>query len=396
VCAVIFNFLEGFRTGTTVLIARERASGPDGDAAGYFRTGIILAAAAGAVIALASSPLANIVYHLLGNAQLESLGGTYLIIWLCAIPSVLMLNVVIGFFRGSGDTVTPLTGTFIICALNAGCSYLFVYGGFGLSGLGIAGSALGTLISQIAGFAAMSVLLFKKYRDLRIGKIFRSGGIHAREYMRLSAHIGINTGSTLLALLLFVAVIKDLGSAAIAVHQISIQVFNAAYLPASGLLVTASIIVPGLAKRGHHRDIGPSVRKISHVSFAIVALICAVIFIGSRGIGIFFSPADSSVAQTASYTIRIVCAGGLFSSMYMVLRGALTGWGDAGFIAVEGVCSGYLLFLPLAYLLSHRYGYGIVGGYAAFLAWCIADFTALTVRFGYRRRKAERDYLRQE
>ncbi len=93
------------------------------------------------------------------------------------------------------------------------------------------------------------------------------------------------------------------------------------------------------------------------------------------------------MAAQATATLRLVCVGQLFSAVYMVLRGALTGSGDTRFIVYEGLVSGYLVFLPLAYLLAIKAGYGIYGGYAAFVLWCIADCTALTARFCSRRRR---------
>jgi Na+-driven multidrug efflux pump len=69
----------------------------------------------------------------------------------------------------------------------------------------------------------------------------------------------------------------------------------------------------------------------------------------------------------------------------MVLRGALTGCGDTRFIVYEGWVSGYLVFLPLAYLFAMNLGYGILGGYVGFILWCMTDCVALALRFYFKR-----------
>jgi Na+-driven multidrug efflux pump len=196
----------------------------------------------------------------------------------------------------------------------------------------------------------------------------------------LGVDVGLNTGFTLLALLIFVWLIKPLGTAALAVHQITLQVFNFAYLPAIGFLITASIIVPQLGET-ERNSLLPTVGRICKMSFGVILVTSSLIFIFSSTISNFFSPADRLVAEQAAQTLKLVCIGQLFSSIYMVLRGALTGCQDTRFIVYEGWVSGYLLFLPLAYLLAVKAGYGIYGGYTAFLLWCMADCSALVIRF---------------
>jgi len=57
----------------------------------------------------------------------------------------------------------------------------------------------------------------------------------------------------------------------------------------------------------------------------------------------------------------------------MVMRGVLTACKDARFIVYEGLVSSYIIFLPLAYLFAIQLGYGVYGGYIAFLFWCFTD-----------------------
>jgi Na+-driven multidrug efflux pump len=166
----------------------------------------------------------------------------------------------------------------------------------------------------------------------------------------------------------------------LAVHQIALQVFNFAYMPAIGFLITASIVVPQLLVNHQQPLLFPTVRRICTVSFCVIFITSSLIFIFSTAISGFFSPADHLVAAQAAQAIKLVCLGQLFSSIYMVLRGVLTGCGDTRFIVYEGLASSYMIFLPLAYYFAINLGYGIVGGYAAFLLWCITDCASLAVR----------------
>ncbi len=55
-------------------------------------------------------------------------------------------------------------------------------------------------------------------------------------------------------------------------------------------------------------------------------------------------------------------------------------------VAYEGFVPGYLIFLPVAYLLSVKISYGVYGGYIAFLLWTAVDCIAFAYRFFYQRK----------
>jgi len=384
-CATLFNFLEGFRLGTTVLAARAAADDDKAGAAAVVNCGLFLVAALGALFIAAAPSGGAAVYAAAGNALIAYHGTGYLTVWLWALPLILCTNVLVGLFRGLRDTTTPLYGTFIICLLNIFFDYLFVCGGFGFPVLGVEGAAWGTLLANAAGLLAIVWLAATRPAVRSHINLRQPFGKHLRRYVRLAADIGLNAGATLLALLLFVWIIKPLGAAALAVHQITLQAFNLAYLPAVGFLVTASILVPPLLESRRNHLLAPTVARIGQLSLAVALVVSSLLFAFAPAAARFFSPADEAVAAQAAQTLRLVCLGQLFASVYMVLRGALTGCGDTSFIVGEGLVSGYIVFLPLAYLLAIETGHGIFGGYAAFVLWCATDCAALAFRFRSRR-----------
>lgn len=379
-CATSFNFLEGFRIGTTVLISKAVAANDVQKATAVVNSGLFLVALIGIVCVVFAPYISNTVYAIAGNEQMKYYGADYLKVWLWALPIILFAYVLAGLFRGLRDTTTPLYSTLVICLLNAFLDYLFVRGGFGFPSLGVKGAAWGTLLANLAGLMILVCLAVKKPLTNKYIFLQQQFFRQVPEYVALAGDVGLNTGFTLLALLLFVCLIKPLGAAALAVHQITLQIFNFAYLPALGFLITASIIVPQLLGNHQRYLLLPTVNRICKMSFSIILVISSLLFIFSSTVGSFFSPADQLVASQAAETLKLVCLGQLFSAIYMVLRGVLTGCGDTRFVVYEGWVSGYLIFLPLAYFLAVKTGWGIYGGYVAFLCWCVADCAALVFR----------------
>lgn len=384
-CATLFNFLEGFRLGTTVLIAKASAENNVNKATAVLNAGLFLVVVIGSLFIASAPYISRAAYAVIGSEQMKYHGTDYLTVWLWALPLILLSYVFVGLFRGLRDTITPLYSAIAICLLNIFFDYLFVYGGLGFPCLGVKGAAWGTLLANFIGLLLIVYLALKTSLTRQYINLKQQFSHEILGYISLAADVGLNTGFTLLALLLFVYIIKPLGAAALAAHQITLQVFNFAYLPALGFLITASIIVPQLLANKQEHLLLPSVSRICKMSFCVILVIGSLIFVFSPTISRFFSPADVVVAKQAAQTIKLVCFGQLFSSVYMVLRGALTGCKDTRFIVYEGWVSGYLIFLPLAYLLAIKSGYGIYGGYMAFLLWCITDCLALSIRF-YRQR----------
>lgn len=385
-CATLFNFLEGFRLGTTVLVSRASAANDVPKATAVVNSGLFVVAIIGSLFIACAPYSSKTIYAIAGNEQMTYYGVDYLKVWLWTIPLILFSYVLIGLFRGLSDTTTPLYSTFIICLLNMFFDYLFVCGGFGFPGMGVKGAAWGTLVANLAGLLIIVYLALRKPVTNKYIHLQQPFLKHVPEYISLAVDVGLNTGFTLLALLLFVCLMKPLGTTALAVHQITLQAFNFAYLPAIGFLITASIIVPQLLENQQECLLLPTVNRICTMSLSVVFVTSSLLFYFSSTVSSFFSPADKLVAKQAAQTVKLVCLGQLFSSVYMVLRGALTGCKDTRFIVYEGWVSSYLIFLPLAYLLAVKSGYGVYGGYVAFLLWCIADCIALAFRFYHQRR----------
>lgn len=380
-CATLFNFLEGFRLGTTVLIANAAAANNEAKATAVVNTGLFLAVIIGAVLLAGAPYISHGVYTLIGNDPITLYGTDYLTVWLRAIPLILLSYVLVGLFRGLHDTTTPLYSTLIVCALNVLFSYMFVCGGFGFPSIGVKGSAWGTFCANLVGLLITVYWVLKKPLTRKYIHFRQPFFPQLPEYISLAIDVGMNTGFTLLALLFFVYLMKPLGAGALAVHQITLQIFNFAYMPAMGFLITASIIVPQLLEHRQEMLLLPTVNRLCKMSFIVILVISSMLFIFSGAVSGFFSPTDRITAGQAAQTLKLVCFGQLFSAVYMVLRGALTGCRDTRFIVYEGLVSSYLVFLPLAYLFAIPFGYGILGGYAAFLLWCISDCMALAFRF---------------
>src|SRR3954451_8913884 len=142
--------------GTTGSVARHLGAGDLRGALTQGVDGLWLAVGIGLVVTLAGVVLADPLVHLFGaSEEVADLAGTYLrIAFLGAVPLLLMLAAT-GVLRGLQDTRTPLVVAVAGNALNIVLHLVLVYP----FGLGIAGSALGSVLAQAASATAFVVVV---------------------------------------------------------------------------------------------------------------------------------------------------------------------------------------------------------------------------------------------
>ena len=113
-------------------------------------------------------PVLPFLYSLVNlDAHHSALSDEYLITILVGLPCVALLSTASAIFRGYGDTKSPFYLLVIAVILNVITTPLFIFGtmdwlGFGFTGYGLRGAALGTLVSYFTAFIFGYVWLRKR------------------------------------------------------------------------------------------------------------------------------------------------------------------------------------------------------------------------------------------
>lgn len=109
-----------------------------------------------AVLLIAVRPVVSVMST---PAEAVSETVSYLIICFIGIPFITAYNMISSVFRGMGDSKSPMYFIAAACVFNIALDYLFI----GILGLGAAGAALGTTLSQTFS-VLLSFLVIKKKR----------------------------------------------------------------------------------------------------------------------------------------------------------------------------------------------------------------------------------------
>ena len=151
--------------GTTASVARHVGAGDEQGALAQGIDGVWLAVLIGVVVTVLGVAFTEPLVGAFGaGSSVEGFATTYLrIAWLGTTPLLVMLATT-GVLRGLQDTRTPLLVAVLGNGVNIVLNLLLVYGVGGFDGLGIAGSAIGTVLAQLLSAAA---LLFVVVRGAR-------------------------------------------------------------------------------------------------------------------------------------------------------------------------------------------------------------------------------------
>ena len=155
------------------------------------------------------------------SEHVESLARTYFYIRIWAAPATLSLFVFKGWFIGMQNTISPMVIDVSVNLLNLLLSVVFAIG----LNMGIAGIALGTLVSQYAGLSIALVLMWVYYRKL-FHHIQIRNSLKIRDmknFFVLNGNLFIRSTSLLLVYSGFTAIAARYGDTLLAVSTIMMK-----------------------------------------------------------------------------------------------------------------------------------------------------------------------------
>ena len=357
---------------TTPAVARLIGAGDRRGAVRAGVDGVWLAVAVGVVLLVLGLSFARQAVALFNSGpDVAAAATTYLMISVWGLPAMLLVLAATGLMRGLQDTRTPLVIVTIGFGANAALNAMFIYG----FGLGIAGSAVGTVFAQ---WAMAALFIGHVVRAARSSGAPLAPGISG---LTLAATSGgwllLRTASLRLAMLATVFAGTMLGVPQLAALQVALSVFSLL------AFVLDSLAIAGQAMIGHGFGAANRARVVSvtHrlIRFGLLAgvVIGAVIAALSPVLGFVFT-SDSDVTTALGPVILIMAVGVPLSGFVFVLDGVLIGAGDSRYLALTGLVN-VAVYLPLLV-----WAVSLDSLVALWTAFCIGYIGARAVTLGWR------------
>ncbi|MGW6917333.1 MATE family efflux transporter [Kitasatospora sp. NPDC054939] len=357
---------------TTAAVARRIGAGDRRAAVQQGIDGIWLALVLSAGVVALTLLLAPWVADALGaSATAAPYAVTYLRISALGIPAMLVVMAATGVLRGLQDTRTPLLVAVAGFTANLVLNLVLVYG----AGLGVAGSAWGTVLAQVGMAAAYLVVVVRGARREQASLRPDAAGIRASA--RAGGPLMVRTLSLRAVLMIATAVAARLGDDEIAAHQVAMTLF--VFLA----FVLDAIAIAGQAIIGRYlgaEDV-PGARAATRrmVEWGIGSgVLLGLLLVAARPLYVPLFTPDPAVQAQLDTALLLVGLCQPVAGLVFVLDGVLMGAGDGGFLAWAMLAT-LAAFAPLA-LAVPALGLGLAG-----LWWAMNLFMLVRGAFLVRR-----------
>jgi putative MATE family efflux protein len=346
--------------GTTARSARFFGAGDRASAVGEGVQATWLALGLGALIVIVVQAVAvPLVSALAGSSEggdIADAAMPWVRIAVVGVPAILVSAAGNGWMRGVQDTGRPLRYVVFGFAVSAVLCPLLVYGWLGMPRMGLAGSAVANVVGQwLAALLFCRALLIERV-PLRVQPpVLRAQVVMGRDLV-------LRTLAFQACFVSAGAVAARFGAAAVAAHQVVLQLWNFLALVLDSLAIAAQSLVGaalGAGQLAHAKSVAWRVTIFSTLASAVLAGVFAV---GASVIPSVFTD-DRSVLDAIGVPWWFMVAQLPIAGIVFALDGVLLGAGDAKFMRNATLISALVGFLPLIWL-SLVFGWGLLGIWA--------------------------------
>ena len=339
----------GLAMGSTVCIGqavgagdKKRASAAIGNTVTLF---MLLSVVITALLLALARPIVSVM-----STPAEAAEGTraYLTICFIGIPFITAYNIVSSIFRGLGDSKSPMIFIAVACAANIALDYIFI----GIMGLGPAGAALGTTLSQaISVVFSLTVILRKKS-----GISLERRDLHPQRdtmgrLLRIGVPVAAQDGLIQIAFIVITVIANRRGLDAAAAVGIVEKIISFVFLVPSSMLSTVSALCAQNIGAGKQARAEQTLRYaiIIAVSFGIIIALLTQ-FISEQAVGLF-TP-DVIVITLGGQYLRGYIWDALFAGIHFCFSGYFCACGRSEISFIHNISAIALVRIPGVYLTS--------------------------------------------
>ncbi|MGY0060045.1 MATE family efflux transporter [Streptomyces sp. LZ34] len=352
----IFVFLA---YATTAAVARRVGAGDPAGALRQGLDGIWLALLLGGAVIAVTLPTAPDLVGLFGASGTAAPHAvTYLRISSLGIPAMLVVLAATGVLRGLQDTRTPLYVAIGGFTANAALNAALVYG----AGLGIAGSAWGTVIAQCAMAGVYLTVVVRGAR--RHGAALRPDLAGIRACAHAGVPLLVRTLALRAVMVIVTAMAARLGDDEIAAHQVVLSLWTLLAFALDAIAIAGQAIIGRYLGAGDAEGARAACRRM--VQWGIASgVVLGLLVIAARPLFIPLFTSDPAVRDTLLPALLVTAVIQPVAGVVFVLDGVLMGAGDGGYLAWAMIAT-LAVFAPIALLVPS------LGGGLTALWWTMA------------------------
>jgi putative MATE family efflux protein len=292
----------------------------------------------------------------------------YMKVFFLGLPALFGFFVFSALMRGYGNTRMPMRIMFVSVALNVVIDPLLIFGfaPLGITGMGITGAALATIISRGVASALGVYVLFLSPSgpDVRLRHL-RLELESVWEITRLGVPTALEQSMSALAMITLTAMVVTYAPPVVSAYGLGNRLISLVFLPAMGLgRATNTMVGQNLGARNFDRaERAVKVAAGTGAGVMFVVAIVAALF-PDPIVGVFMATGTDQAAETirfGSEYLRVRSVEFAFIGVLQVLLGAYRGAGNTKTALAFSIVALWIGRVPTVYYLSFVAGLGPLG-----------------------------------
>jgi putative MATE family efflux protein len=380
---LLMAFVFGFGMAATILIGQAFGARDIDGARRVVGTAIGGFLPVAAAIAILGWIFAPALLHLLGMpAAALPLALAYLRVIFLAMPAILIMIVLMMGLRGSGDALTPLWFMIVAVILDAGLNPVFILGLGPAPALGIAGSAMATVIANYVSLVALVVYIYRRDLPLRLRgrelRYLRPDPAILRTIVKKGLPMGLQMIVVSSSALATMGLVNREGIDTTAAFGVAMQLWTYIQMPAMALSAAVSAMAAQNIGAGKWDRVSAITRNGILYNLLITGLLVVLLAIADRPALALFLGGDSAALPIARHIQLIGTWSFVLFGVTMVLFGT---------VRANGAVLGPLIILAIG-LYPVRLGFALgayptLGADALWLSFPVSSFANLAMAVAF-------------
>ena len=293
---------------------------------------------------------------LAGNRDLAALAEPYIMVNVAGIP-ILTVAIIFCYFMNADNHPQLGSALFIIAnVVNLVLDFVFIQGFH----MGMAGSALATVIGYLVGMAPVAIYFRSKQRMLRLRKLDKK----ALQYVRISMKAGIPSAaftlmSALKSVIINSAIVRILGKDPMAVYSVCANAVLIAELCVGGIIGLVQNIAGILYGERDYYGIRTLCKRVLTYSYMAIVILLVIFFAVPGLIAGLFGITEGNMLAMCEMALRIFACSFPFYVYNKFLMSYYQTILQPGLSTVVTVLQGFVVIVPLT--LAGIFFWGLPG-----------------------------------
>ena len=378
----VFSLFYGTASGVQTFVAQADGAGESQACGRWCWQGIYaLVPAAALVVAALATQVERAVAVLGPSPEMQSAVSAYVSARLVGEVGFTVVMVLSSFFRGLGDTRTPLYVSLGANAVNAVLDYGLIFGELGLPRWGVAGAGAATAVGQWLAAASLFAVFRRRSMAARFGTNRVAASAAAmRRFLRTGAPIGGQWCVAMTSFAVFTTMVARMGDTSMAASQAFVMLLSLSFMQAIGVSIASSTLVGRYVGARDPAAVARSFRS-SMVLGAGLAGIVALLFVTFSAPLLRVFTDDPAVVALGRPLLLVGALFQLFDALAIIAEGALRGAGDTRWPFLVETALAWGFFVPLAYTLGVVLDGGLTAAWTGGLVYIAVTAIILVRRF---------------